>query len=65
VLVGVRVEGGDAGRRGALMEAYKREDGMIVIEMTPDEAEVFARRMAESTGLPEGELVLVVEEVHG
>jgi hypothetical protein len=47
------------------MEAYKREDGMIVIEMTPDEAEVFARRMAESTGLPEGELVLVVEEVHG
>jgi len=45
------------------MQAYKREDGMVVIEMTPLEAEIFARRMAESMGLPEEELTEAIEEV--
>lgn len=45
------------------MDAYKREDGMVVIEMTVQEAELFARRMAEAMGMPESELGLVIEEV--
>jgi len=39
------------------------EDGQVVVRMGPGEARVFARAVAESLGLPEGELEAVLGEL--
>lgn len=47
------------------MEAMKRDDGMIVFVMTPREAELLARKMAEAMGdVTYEELEAAIEEVH-
>lgn len=45
------------------MDAYKRDDGMVVFEMTVEEAEGFARRMAAAIGASVEELQEVLDEV--
>ena len=45
------------------MDAYKREDGMVVIELSVEEAEALATRMAEEMGVSDAVLELVLAEV--
>ena len=61
MLVGVRVDGRDAGRRGA-MNAYKDGD-TVLVEMSVQEAVLMAKAMASALGLSEEELSAVIEEV--
>ena len=62
MLVVVCFDGGDA-KGGSVMDAYKRDDGMVVFEMTVEEAEGFARRMAAAIGASVEELQEVLDEV--
>jgi hypothetical protein len=62
VLVGVRVDGRDAGRRGA-MNAYKADNGMIVTEMTVDEAVAMAQMMAGVLGISDEDLEATIKEL--
>lgn len=39
------------------------EDGQVVVRMSPAEAKLFARAVAEDLGLPEGEIESVFEEL--
>jgi len=39
------------------------EDGQVVVRMDPGEARAFARAVADSLGLPDGELEAVFQEL--